>query len=49
MTRLSAVTAVGLADLVLFCVGDGVKLSDLAGFGVLRVVLRDTGTKVYGG
>jgi len=30
-------------------IGDVVKLDDVAGFGVLCVVMRDSGTEVYGG
>ena len=47
MSRLSAFAAVGLADLVVLGVGDGVKLGHLAGFGVLLVALRDTGTEAW--
>jgi hypothetical protein len=47
MSRLSAFAAVGLADLVELGVGDGVKLGHLAGFGVLLVALRDTGTEAW--
>jgi hypothetical protein len=47
MSRLSAFAAVGLADLVELSVGDGVKLGHLAGFGVLLVALRDTGTEAW--
>ena len=47
MSRLSAFAAVGLAVLVELGVGDGVKLGHLAGFGVLLVALRDTGTEAW--
>jgi hypothetical protein len=47
MSRLSAFAAVSLANLVELGVGDGVKLSHLAGFGVLLVALRDTGTEAW--
>jgi hypothetical protein len=47
VSRLSAFAAVGLADLVELGVGDGVKLGHLAGFGVLLVALRDTGTEAW--
>jgi hypothetical protein len=47
MSRLCAFAAVGLADLVELGVGDGVKLGHLAGFGVLLVALRDTGTEAW--
>jgi hypothetical protein len=47
MSRLSAFAAVGLADLVELGVGDGVQLGHLAGFGVLLVALRDTGTEAW--
>jgi len=47
VSGLSAFAAVGLADLVELGVGDGVKLGHLAGFGVLLVALRDTGTEAW--
>jgi hypothetical protein len=47
MSRLSAFAAVGLADLVELGFGDGVQLGHLAGFGVLLVALRDTGTEAW--
>jgi hypothetical protein len=47
VSGLSAFAAVGLADLVELGVGDGVELGNLAGFGVLLVALRDTGTEAW--
>ena len=47
VSGLSALAAVGLADLVVLGVGDGVELSDLAGFGVLLVALGDTSTEAW--
>jgi len=45
--RFSAFAAVGLADLVVLGVGDGIELSNLAGFSVLLVALRDTSTEAW--
>ncbi len=47
VSGLSALAAVGLADLVVLGVGDGVELGHLAGFGVLLVALGDTGTETW--
>ena len=47
MSRLSALAAVGLANLVVLGVRDGVELGNLAGFGVLLVALGDTGTETW--
>jgi hypothetical protein len=47
MSRLSAFAAVGLADLVVLGVRDGVELGNLAGFSVLLVALRDTCTEAW--
>ena len=47
VSRLSAFAAVGLVDLIELGDGDGVKLGHLAGFGVLLVALRDTGTEAW--
>ena len=43
----SAFAAVGLADLVVLGVGDGIELGNLAGFSVLLVALRDTSTEAW--
>ena len=47
MSGLSAFAAFGLADLIELGVGDGVELGNLAGFSVLLVALRDTGTEAW--
>ena len=47
VSSLSALAAVGLADLVVLNVGDGVEFGDLAGFSVLLVALGDTGTEAW--
>lgn len=47
MSRLSAFAAVCLADLVVLGIGNGVELSNLAGFSVLLVALRNTSTETW--
>ena len=47
VSSLSALAAVGLADLVVLNVGDGVEFGDLAGFSVLLVALGDTSTEAW--
>ena len=45
--RFSAFAAVGLADLIVLSIRDGIELGNLASFSVLLVALRDTSTKTW--
>ena len=47
VSSLSALAAVGLADLVVLSVGNGSQLGDLSGFGVLLVALGEAGTETW--
>jgi hypothetical protein len=47
MGSLSAFTAVGLADLIVFSVGGSSQLLDLSSLNVLLVALAETGTEAW--